>query len=160
MIEAWLLSKLGKVWFGILKWLAIILICASPFIYHFYVVGDLKKNLHESQEKTLILEKNVGILKETNENNQKTIDFIKENQIFIQKLEVEYSARAKARAAEKQAFNNQVAQDAKRLGDKPLTPLLASALNNLNAKTKNSQTMENAGGAKDEENSSGPAEGQ
>ena len=153
MIEAWLLKKLGSTWLSVVKWIIVILICAAPFIYHHFVVSDLTKRLNESNQNAQILEQNVATLNETVQNNQKYIAFIQENQRFINKLEAEYSKKAELARAKKAAFDEEIAKDKLVLGDKPITPLLAAALNKLNEHKVSDveATKDSDGGSKNEQ---------
>ena len=131
MIQLWLMSKLGKVGYSILKYVAIILLCASPFIYHFWTVGNLKDSLHDSQEKVTELAQNVQKLDEITEKNTKVLGFMQENQKFLQDLEKENEQKNKQKDAERAAFEDTTKRQELLLGDKEISPLLADALNRL-----------------------------
>ncbi len=131
MIYAWLIEKLGKTYFSILKWVLIALIVASPFIYHIWVVGKLEDKITETQEKTQILEQNQVRLQETNESNEKILSLIKNNTEFVNKLEQEYEEKNTAEEAKNANDQKAITEKAQVIGDQKIGPLTAEVLNNL-----------------------------
>lgn len=131
----WLISKFGKSWFTILKYLAIIILIASPFIYHFLTVNRLESRLSDSVQKSLVLEQNVQILAETQAKNEETLRILQNNQKFINKLEKSDEERKRQAAVKRQATQSSIEEQRKVLGDVTLTPLISEMLNQMESES-------------------------
>lgn len=130
MIESFL-TKIAGHWAAVtLKWAAVLLVCASPFVYHSYLTSNLEESRQEVKtlsEKTLVLEQ---IIK----NHEIRIGFLVEQQEFLVKLEQDSQEKDKEDNKKVQIFKKETQKQAKELGDQVISPLLANSLNRLQEK--------------------------
>lgn len=125
------LCKKALVMLGLPRIAAVILILllalGSASIYHY----NLKQKLTRSEAVASDLSVKVKILEENIRNNQKIIDFMSENRIFIENLEIS-SAKDKVEQEKKAKIYRDNTEKAKEtLGDSKIGPLLADRLNAL-----------------------------
>ena len=143
MIMTWLAEKIGEKYIAVLKWVLLLAIVASPFIYHIYVVGKLEKSIDSSKDQITQLEEEnkdfvqkIDEITKINQENQKMIDFVKENYTFLANLEETSKERDAARKKDLALLNAKL-EDAKReYGDEKVTPLLSNMLNGIEVKNE------------------------
>lgn len=141
MILGWIAEKLGLGSIGkyVLEIMAVLLVVAGLVGYHYEVVNSIQKQLTTAVQDQQVLRdnnktltENVEKMQAVHENDAKILKFVEDSQNFLQNLEANYDKEQEKKEADRNAFQKKVAADAQVLGNKPVSPLLAKVLNDLN----------------------------